>query len=464
MRKCVKLLIVLGILAANPAWVQADGLLSGLKTGIPLSKSAQQQVNQRKAQEIATALRQARLNGYDLGVEVRGDTAKIVGKVRDVNHRALAERAARSVPGINRVLNELSYVPQGGIQQTAGRVVDSAVRPATYYESAGTSGNAIEQVHFQKPGKRTPKKRSTSSSYRQQRPTPRFSSQSVQKQPVRKPDHQVEVVQPNPAARKTPQPAPPVLSTVSAPPVAATTTERATVLTPPPIEVYQVPDSEPVEPLKQLTLPEPKEPKNAGPSNQEVAQQIANSMAKIGLVGYDMEIRYDQGTATLSGDVATIQQLQAAGIAASRVDGVSDVDNQLKIQGPVAQTAFGPQVVPTPNFAPQGMSAPVMPVGMSAPAAMAGPSAIAGAGTYSNPNLPSHAWPAYAQYPNSAAIQYPTQYSASAWPYIGPFYPYPQVPLGWREVSLQWDDGHWQLDFEKKHKAWYWLWNPKNWH
>lgn len=26
-------------------------------------------------------------------------------------------------------------------------------------------------------------------------------------------------------------------------------------------------------------------------------------------------------------------------------------------------------------------------------------------------------------------------------PYIGPFYPYPQVPLGWRQVQLDGDDG-----------------------
>ena len=30
---------------------------------------------------------------------------------------------------------------------------------------------------------------------------------------------------------------------------------------------------------------------------------------------------------------------------------------------------------------------------------------------------------------------------ADAWPYIGPFYPDPQVPLGWRKVTLKRDDG-----------------------
>ena len=66
------------------------------------------------------------------------------------------------------------------------------------------------------------------------------------------------------------------------------------------------------------------------------------------------------------------------------------------------------------------------------------------------PNLPGYAWPGYAAHPNFGAVSYPKQYSASAWPYIGPFYPYPQVPLGWRKVTLEWDDGFWHLDFRDK--------------
>lgn len=75
----------------------------------------------------------------------------------------------------------------------------------------------------------------------------------------------------------------------------------------------------------------------------------------------------------------------------------------------------------------------------------------AGAGGPSgSPNLPGYAWPGYAAHPNYGAVSYPKQYSASAWPYIGPFYPYPQVPLGWRRVALEWDDGFWHLDFSDK--------------
>ncbi len=71
----------------------------------------------------------------------------------------------------------------------------------------------------------------------------------------------------------------------------------------------------------------------------------------------------------------------------------------------------------------------------------------AGGVAYDQANMPNYAWPSYAAHPNYAAVTYPKQYSPAAWPYIGPFYPYPQVPLGWRKVALEWDDGWWFLDF-----------------
>ena len=84
------------------------------------------------------------------------------------------------------------------------------------------------------------------------------------------------------------------------------------------------------------------------------------------------------------------------------------------------------------------------------PAQLPGPGYAVVPARYDQPCLPGYAWPTYAAYPNYAAVTYPRQYSASAWPYIGPFYPYPQVPLGWRKVTLKWDDGWWFLDFKAK--------------
>ena len=97
------------------------------------------------------------------------------------------------------------------------------------------------------------------------------------------------------------------------------------------------------------------------------------------------------------------------------------------------------------------------------PPAYGNPGMGASQAVYNSPSMPDHAWPSYAQYPNSAAVSYPQQYSASAWPYIGPFYPYPQVPLGWRDATLRWDDGQWNLMFKPRTDRWWWFFNPNNW-
>ena len=113
-------------------------------------------------------------------------------------------------------------------------------------------------------------------------------------------------------------------------------------------------------------------------------------------------------------------------------------------QGMSRQGIVGQQEVPLPGGAGGygGRPLPMGSAGVGAP-----PIPMRGDG----PNMPNYAWPSYAAYPNYAALQYPTQYSPTAWPYIGPFYPYPQVPLGWRRVSLEWDDGWWWLDFDERH-------------
>jgi len=109
---------------------------------------------------------------------------------------------------------------------------------------------------------------------------------------------------------------------------------------------------------------------------------------------------------------------------------------------PIAYTQGGGAAAPTPAPAPQA------PAPSPAPQPMAPIPAGPGMVQYDHPNLPNYAWPAYAAYPNYAAVTYPKQYSPTAWPYIGPFYPYPQVPLGWRKVTLEWHDGWWNLNFD----------------
>ena len=235
-----------------------------------------------------------------------------------------------------------------------------------------------------------------------------------------------------------------------------------------------------------MTAPVPAPaPAPAGPSNQQLANSIAGALSQAGLQGCDVEIRVQDGTAVLAGTVNTPQQLAAAKSVTSRIAGIKNVNSSLTLKpaapptmpvtfqqqvaarpaAPVAQPPVAPPMVPQPTAMPQPMMGrPMMPQAAMGPAAMAGGmNAGMNAGMYGSPNLPDYAWPSYAQYPNSAAISYPTQYSASAWPYIGPYYPYPQVPLGWRKAQLEWDDGHWQLSFDQKTDKWWWFMQPKNW-
>ena len=117
---------------------------------------------------------------------------------------------------------------------------------------------------------------------------------------------------------------------------------------------------------------------------------------------------------------------------------------------PAAQLAQVPVTYQQPGYpVPMTYVAQVQPPAYVPGHAASVPSPVART-RYDHPQMPSYAWPTYASHPNYAAVTYPKQYSPSAWPYIGPFYPYPQVPLGWRKVTLEWDDGWWQLDFKNR--------------
>jgi osmotically-inducible protein OsmY len=233
----------------------------------------------------------------------------------------------------------------------------------------------------------------------------------------------------------------------------------------------------------------------AGPSNQEKAMQIGRALEAAGLSGYDIEILFQNGQAVLRGTVGTPQQAAGAGRIAQTVPGVQSVANQLRVgqmpqqgQGDprYAQAAYQqggpmpPQGARPPYYMAAQQGTPTTPgvapaiQGPGGPAPAAGPGGPMGAPipatgplptgpVYDNPNIPEYAWPTYSQYPNYAAVTYPSQYSASAWPYIGPFYPYPQVPLNWRKVQLEWSDGHWDLKFDSRTDRWWWFLNPANW-
>lgn len=191
------------------------------------------------------------------------------------------------------------------------------------------------------------------------------------------------------------------------------------------------------------------------------------------LRGFKLDISTVDGDVWVRGSVANQQQKDIVLDVASRVTGVARVIDEVTVKGQGEIRPVSTSTPQPPLPLPQGSSMPTMgpaqTVGQGVPQAFA-PSGLAsyspaapapmqysqaagidmGAPRYDQPNLPNYAWPSYAAHPNYAAVTYPKQYSPSAWPYIGPFYPYPQVPLGWRRVSLEWDDGLWYLDFSSK--------------
>ncbi len=212
--------------------------------------------------------------------------------------------------------------------------------------------------------------------------------------------------------------------------------------------------------------------------DQAAAEQIATILRDSGrMQNYSVGVKYKNGTVWLTGRVASNRQMQAALAVISDIEGIEQIVNNLEVspgKRPAAPAAFNRRASAT--SAEMDVSAPTKAVPLQAPPAMEADGNVAPAGfhhlaarkaarhacppnmyapvggggnppAYDQPHMPNYAWPSYAAYPNYAAATYPQQYSPTAWPFIGPFYPYPQVPLGWRKVALEWDDGWWFLDF-----------------
>jgi len=209
----------------------------------------------------------------------------------------------------------------------------------------------------------------------------------------------------------------------------------------------------------------------AGPNqNQLTANAVAGTLrASRNLAGYRIEIQARDGLVILTGVLGNPAQKAEAVARARYVDGVRGVVDQLQISNdrsirtvqyqPNPELAYG-----RGRFAGAGGDVIYGGGNVGAPAGAGamnagtvndggpvpeGPAGMMGATQASQPGSPNYAWPSYAPYPNFSAVGYPTAYPWQAWPNIGPFYPYPEVPLDWRAVTLRWDDGIWWLDFKK---------------
>jgi hypothetical protein len=177
-------------------------------------------------------------------------------------------------------------------------------------------------------------------------------------------------------------------------------------------------------------------------SNQALANSVAAALEKSGtLRGYSIDITCVDGVVELSGKVADSAQREAVISTALAVPGVRSVIDSmthatLAAVRPVQATTEAPPT--TGSVLPAPTSAPIIdpvPLGQHG----------APAHDLSPPRLPPYAWPTYAPYNNFSRVAYPQLYPYNAWPFVGPFYPFPKVPLGWRSVTLEWQDGHWWL-------------------
>lgn len=191
--------------------------------------------------------------------------------------------------------------------------------------------------------------------------------------------------------------------------------------------------------------------------NQSLADDVAYRLRSTGNAsGADISIVAQEGIVTLSGTAKDAAQKARITADVKSVIGVIVVrDNVAAISAGIVQVqeppiGFAP-VAPTPlgpTGLPLGAGNPYpQPAIYGNPIVEPAPLGVPGqaAPDLQAPNLPPYAWPTYAPHGNVSRVAYPQAHPYNAFPFIGPYYPFPKVPLGWRKVTLEWEDGHWYL-------------------
>lgn len=214
----------------------------------------------------------------------------------------------------------------------------------------------------------------------------------------------------------------------------------------------------------------------AAHADQQLADAIANKLAQApGLSRYQVDVLCQSGAVELTGSVRNDEQRAEVNKLVRGTKGVKKIVDKMSLSGSDIQAAQAVESVPGPiggslppgatplpqgNLPPfQGQLVPGGPMGSAAPIPYGmnqpGPGSYGTdptpvglpptGGLYDGvpPKMPPHAWPTYAPYNNYSRVGYPTEYPQNAFPFIGPFYPFPKVPLGFRAIKLEWEDGHW---------------------
>jgi BON domain len=207
-------------------------------------------------------------------------------------------------------------------------------------------------------------------------------------------------------------------------------------------------DPAPTDPVRLAPVP------SARVSNQQMADAIAANLRQSGqLRRYCVDVSYRSGTAELTGVVVDQPQREEVLRIVQGVPGVERVLDRLTLANSVRPVAADLEEKPggqpptdLPKLPPPlkegGPAAPPdgAPPGQPTPIFQAPPGVPYG---LNPPKMPPYAWPTYAPYNNYSRVAYPTAYPYNAFPFIGPQYPFPKVPLGWRSVKLEFEDGYW---------------------
>jgi hypothetical protein len=193
-------------------------------------------------------------------------------------------------------------------------------------------------------------------------------------------------------------------------------------------------------------------------ANQKLADAVAEKLKSAGVAkGAKLEIETRGGLVELKGMAVSEQQHEEILATLKTVPGIRRIESTVQVAAAVQPTGgqvqggVGPVPGPgspysavgtPPPGAPVALPPGAMPMPTGDPVPLNGMPAMAPVDP-AGPRLPPYAWPTYAPYNNYSRVAYPESYPYNAFPYIGPYYPFPRVPLGWRKVVLEWEDGHW---------------------
>jgi hypothetical protein len=396
--------------------------------------------DQQIAQEIVKKLQAEKqagtLKGFSIDLQVDEGTVWLTGRVSNEQQLTRALDLARRVSGVQQVVNGLDV---SAPPANTSRAAATASQPQPAKQPAYSARPSLEPVPVERPQMaskpNTPAHSSVLNSVSKALMSAVHGSRAEEPQPAQM---QMITARPMPIhpeanyAEPTPAEPEPAYTGVQA---ASVNQEFATMASTGPIGSGVSPSApqhvtvQPIQPMQTAaSYPSPYQP---APMAQQAMAESPQPLPGYGPQG------------GRPAPYAQMAMMPMGAPYAAAIPVYAGTQNQVPL-------AMGP--ARTVNYAQVAGPMPVEggPVAAPAPMYMPGSGVGIAPARYDHPTMPGYAWPSYACSPNYAAVTYPKQYSPTAWPYIGPFYPYPQVPLGWRKVTLEWDDGWWMLDFKDR--------------